>query len=269
MPLELLEPPSLTATSVEASLQYLEPSPDRPVVSFANEGRGETNAVFSPRRVRVLDARGLGATMNVQGFELIRHASSVADFEDDDWVKIVGYGEAEQIVQAATGARRVHVFDATRRKRSPDSPRQPSVRVHNDYTPASARQRVRDLLGERAKQLLQRRIAFINVWRPVNHPAVDWPLALADARSVDAADLVPTEIVYPGRVGEIYSLTYSPRHAWRYYPALALNEAILIKCYDARENVARWSPHTAFDNPLAPPGVPPRESIEFRTIAFF
>ena len=33
--------------------------------------------------------------------------------------------------------------------------------------------------------------------------------------------------------------------------------------------VARFTPHTAFDDPTTPEGTPPRESIEFRTIAFF
>lgn len=269
MSLDLIAAPRAKSASVEASLQFLEAGDGKPVVSFADEARGETNAVYGPRTVRIRDARNLGASLDVQGFQLVRHASSVADFDDDDWVKIVGHGEAEQIVEAATGARRVYVFDATRRKRSLDSPRQPSVRVHNDYTPASAHRRVRDLLGDQAERLLQKRFAFINVWRPVNHPAVDWPLALADARSIAADDLVATEIVYPGRTGEIFSVRYSPRQAWRYFPTAALDEVILIKCYDTREDIAQWAPHTAFDNPLAPPGTPPRESIEFRTIAFF
>jgi hypothetical protein len=50
---------------------------------------------------------------------------------------------------------------------------------------------------------------------------------------------------------------------------LQLDEALLIKCYDSRTDVARFTPHTAFENPLTPPSAPPRESIEFRTIAFF
>lgn len=269
MSLDLIEAPRTKTASVEAGLQYLEPSDGKPVVSFAYEARGETTAVYGPRTVRIRDARNLGATLDVQGFQLVRHASSVADFDDEDWVKIVGHGEAEQIVQAATGARRVYVFDATRRKRTPNSPRQPSVRVHNDYTPASAHQRIRDLLGDQGERLLQKRFAFINVWRPVNHAAVDWPLALANSRSIAPEDLVATEIVYPDRTGEIFSLRYSARHAWHYYPAAALDEAILIKCYDTRDDIAQWAPHTAFDNPQTPPGTPPRESIEFRTIAFF
>ena len=32
---------------------------------------------------------------------------------------------------------------------------------------------------------------------------------------------------------------------------------------------ARWTAHTAFDDPTTPPNARPRESIEIRTLAFF
>jgi hypothetical protein len=141
--------------------------------------------------------------------------------------------------------------------------------VHNDYTVTSAPQRVRALLGADAEALLRKRVAFINVWRPIRHAAQDWPLALADARSVRPDHLVATDIVYPDRRGEIYGLVQSPAQRWWYYPDMQLDEALLIKCYDSRADVAQFTPHTAFENPLTPANAPPRESIEFRTIAFF
>ena len=36
-----------------------------------------------------------------------------------------------------------------------------------------------------------------------------------------------------------------------------------------RRDVARFTLHSAFEDPTSPPDAPPRESIEFRTIAFF
>jgi hypothetical protein len=48
-----------------------------------------------------------------------------------------------------------------------------------------------------------------------------------------------------------------------------VNECVLIKCWDSDEGVARFTPHTGFKDPTTPPGTPPRESIEFRTLAFF
>ena len=61
----------------------------------------------------------------------------------------------------ATGATRVLIFDHTVRRRvwggvdrSAGTPRQPVTGVHNDYTIKSGPQRVRDLMGEEAEELL-------------------------------------------------------------------------------------------------------------------
>ena len=55
-----------------------------------------------------------------------------------------------------------------------------------------------------------------------------------------------------------------------FYPELATDEAVLIKCFDSEEDGrARFAPHAAFEDPTAPFDVPPRESIELRTLAFF
>lgn len=268
MPVEVLERPKSKA--VEGSLLFLEESfAGRPVVEFSyGSGEGRTNAVYSPRRVSIGDARTIRPSLDVEGFDLVRHRTRVEDFYDEKQASL-GDAEAAKIVADATGAARVLVFDHTLRRRSPDAVRQPSTRVHNDYTVRSAPNRVRDLLGDDAEHCLSHRVAFINVWRPIRHVAVDWPLAMADARSVQREHLIPTDIVYPDRRGEIYGLIHKPEHRWWYYPDMQLDEALLIKCYDSREGVAQFTPHTAFESPLTPANAPPRESIEFRTIAFF
>jgi hypothetical protein len=99
---------------------------------------------------------------------------------------------------------------------------------------------------------------------------VSWPLALCDARSIDRQDLVAWERRYPDRIGEIYAVTYNPRHRWFYFPRMQPDEVVFIKCFDsATDGRARLSVHTAFEDPTTPPGAPPRESIEVRTLAFF
>jgi hypothetical protein len=48
------------------------------------------------------------------------------------------------------------------------------------------------------------------------------------------------------------------------------NEALLLKCYDsAKDGRARFTAHTAFDDPTSPPDAAPRESIETRAFVFF
>jgi hypothetical protein len=67
----------------------------------------------------------------------------------------------------------------------------------------------------------------------------------------------------------VYSLTFNPAHRWFYYPNMQADEAMLLKCFDSDPARARFTAHTAFDDPAAPADAPPRESIEVRTLAFF
>jgi hypothetical protein len=242
------------------------------------EGQKRSNIVLDERPVTVADARPIASTLSVdvQGFQLLGHKTAVRDFWDEAQTLALGHPEAAEIVRSATGASRVVVYDHTLRRRitgaedrSAGTPRQPATRVHVDQTVRSGPQRVRDLMGDQAEALLERRAAIINVWRPVARPALDWPLALGDARSIARADLLPSELRFRHRTGEIYGLAHNPDQRWYYVSEQRPDEVVLIKCWDSDETVARFTPHTAFEDPTTPPGTPPRESIEFRTIAFF
>jgi hypothetical protein len=148
--------------------------------------------------------------------------------------------------------------------------RTPVQVVHNDYTARSGAQRVRDLLDpEAAAARLAGRFAIVNVWRPIRGPVRTAPLTLADAQSVAPDDLVPVDLVYPERVGEIYELAHNPAHRWFTFPGMTPDEALLIKGYDSAEDRARFTPHASFEDPTAPPDAASRESIELRTLAFF
>jgi hypothetical protein len=267
--------------SVVAAVNYIEKSRDRPYnYTFEPPSGGDrTNAVYAPRHVEIVDLRPFASDLSLdrEGFALVDHASAVVDFDDEDEVRRVYYREAERLIAAATGADRVVVFDHTIRRRVPGledrtkpGPRQPVSRAHVDYTEKSGPQRVRDLMGDEADALLARRYAIVNLWRPIRGPLRDAPLALCDAGSVAAADLVATDQIYPDRVGEIYYVAHNPAHRWFYAPAMRRDEALLLKCYDsARGGTARFTPHSAFEDPGTPSDVLPRESIELRTLVFY
>jgi hypothetical protein len=242
-------------------------------------GAAKTNIVGEPHTVPVFDMRPIadGLSLDVQGFVLAPAPTTVTDFYDEAQLRGTFYSEAENLVERATGASRVVVFDHTIRRReqgvedrTPGNPRQPVTRIHGDYTEVSGPQRVRDLMGAEADDLLTRRFAIINVWRPIRGPLFDAPLAVCDATSLAAGDLVAQDLIYRDRTGEIYGLTYNPAHRWYYAPAMQANEALLLKCYDsAQDGRARFMPHTSFADPNAPADMLPRESIELRTLAFF
>jgi hypothetical protein len=268
---------NLAAT--EAILNYLAPTAERPR-TYAYEppaSEPKTNIRNVGVEVPIRDARPIlgEITLDRHGFELVRHRSAVRDFYDDDEVKRIYYPEAERLLKAATGASRVFVFDHMTRRRAisadgtGDGRRQPVTRVHVDHTARSGPQRVRDLLADEAEELLQGRVQIVNVWRPIKGPLLDAPLAVCDAASVEPNDLVPSDLVYPHRVGETYSVTYRPSHRWFYFPNMRTDEALLLKCYDSKQDGrARSAPHTAFIDPNTPPDAPPRESIELRALVF-
>ena len=197
------------------------------------------------------------------------------DFFDARELKQVYYPEVEALIKRISGASRVIVFDHTLRsgseaEREAKLIREPVLSAHNDYTEWSGPQRVRDLMGAEAEKLLERRFAIIQVWRAIGDPIRSNPLAMADARSVAADDLLVAERRYPNRVGQTYRLKYSPAHRWFYVPEMWRDEAIVFKVFDSlKDGRARFTPHTSFDDPATPPGAPPRQSIEARALAFF
>ena len=95
-------------------------------------------------------------------------------------------------------------------------------------------------------------------------------MALSDARSIAFDDWLIAERRYPHRVGQTYRLKYNPKHRWFYFPRLERNEAILLKCYDSKEDGrARFTAHTSFEDPASAPDAAPRESIEVRALVFW
>ncbi|KAG7106423.1 Aspirochlorine biosynthesis protein N like [Verticillium longisporum] len=73
--------------------------------------------------------------------------------------------------------------------------------LHVDQTPWAAEARVRRHVEgpAEADRLLQGRYQIINVWRPIGHPASDFPLAVVDWRTTRPDDLVKVDLLYPVR----------------------------------------------------------------------
>lgn len=265
---------------VEAALSYTAPSTER-LRTYAYEpppGEAATNVVAEPHVLAIRDIHRARShfTLDVQGFQLLHRASAVGDFWNEDEIRSTYYREAEALLKEVTGATRVDVFDHTLRRRVPDAadvrgkgPRQPANRTHVDQTEKSAPERVRFELPEEADALLAGRMQIINLWRPINGPAYDAPLAICDAKSVAPQDLVASDLIFPKRAGEIYLVTYNPAHRWFYARGMQPDEVLLIKCYDsATDGRARFVPHGSFIDPTAPKDAPLRESIELRAMVF-
>lgn len=264
--------------SVVAPLNFLVPMAEKPVAYNYEPPAGtpQRTGGSEEHRVAIRDARPLIGQLSLEkeGFVLLRHQTAVKDFYDEEEIQSVYYPECERVIKEATGAARVVAFDHIVRNAAMAAVKGsqiklPAKRVHNDYTAWSSPQRVRDLMGAEAEELLQHRFAIINLWRPIRGPLLESPLTLCDAQSLSEENLIASDLKYPDRTGETYSITYNPGQRYYYFPKMQADEAVLIRCFDsALEGARRFSAHTGFDDPTSPPDAPPRESIEVRTVVF-
>jgi hypothetical protein len=265
---------------VTAELNYLAPVSGKPRTYAFDPPPGEAKSTSlpEPHQVPIFDGRLIAENFSLdrEGFALVRHPNQVKDSYNDEEIRAVYYPAVEAFLRATLKADRVVIFDHTVRKRvegAPDvrdgGPRQPATRVHVDQTIVSGANRVREHVPDEADELLKGRVQVINLWRPIRGPLRDSPLALADGTTVAPEDLVASDLIYPNRRGETYSVNYNPDHRWFYFPEMTPDEALLLKCYDsATDGRTRFGPHTAFVDPTTPADAAPRESIEVRTLVF-
>jgi hypothetical protein len=271
--------PDTAPDTIETTLNYIVDDGTKVFTVTAGPGGQDVRSggTPDPHRVAIHNGRprATGFDLERNGFRFVRHHTQVADFFDESEIRRVYYPEMEALIKAQSGAERVVVFDHTLRTaddelRETKKIREVVRRVHNDYTEWSGPQRLRDLLPDEADELLKRRFAIIQVWRPIRHPVETAPLGICDARTLSPDNLVISERRYPNRVGQTYSITYNPAQKWFWFPRMRREEALVFKVYDSlKDGRARWTAHTAFDDPTAPPHARPRQSIEIRTLAFF
>ena len=222
---------------VVAPLNFTMPMAEKPY-SYNYEpppGVPLRNTKEETHEVKILDGRGVNDRLSLdrEGFVLVRHPSAATDLYDEEQIRTVYYPECERLIKEFTGAKRVHVFDHivrnAARMAKGNTIKGYAGRVHNDYTACSAPQRVRDLMGAEAEELLKHHYAEINVWRPIRGPLLRSPLALCDATTLSEENLVGSELRYPDRTGETYAVTYNPGQRWYYFPKMEADEAVLIR----------------------------------------
>jgi glutathione S-transferase len=235
-----------------------------------------------PHEVEFWDgwSRAQEFTLDKQGFALKDFNTAFGDWNSDEAVKTSFYPEVVEFLKKDLGAKRVLVFDHTIRTKANDqkrltdekstSQRAPVMLVHCDYTDKSGPVRVQQLLPDEAEDLLKRRVAFINFWKPLHHTVEERPLAMCDVTSSPPSDFFKLYLRYRDRVGENYVMRYNKEHKWWYFPKMETDKVILLKTFDSEvDGRARFVGHSAFEDPNTREDAPVRESIEIRTIAFF
>ncbi|KAF5340243.1 hypothetical protein D9611_007797 [Ephemerocybe angulata] len=243
-------------------------------------GERDQNYRTEVKEVVVENVRGKEGQYNLDnvGFQWIKSPAKHTSFENDQDIKQEYYAESIELLKKQTGASKVVIFDHTIRRRRPDQVdtpgnRQPANGAHIDQTTKASIARVhRHLPADEAAERLKKRFQIINLWRPISHPAWEWPLALCDYRSADLdKDVLPVALIYPDFEGETFGVKFNPKHKWKYLRGMTPEEVVLIKCFDSVQDgsVAVFTPHTAFEDPTSPADAPLRESIELRALVFY
>lgn len=257
----------------------------------------------------VINIRGKESeyTTDNSGFAVYNFPAKEKLFVDDEVVRNEYYKEVEDVLRKThKGIKKVYIFDHTIRRRQKDAPRQPVQQVHVDQTPGAAEARVRRHLPEEADELLKGRYQIINVWRPIENAATDFPLAVIDWRSTTPSDFIPVDLMYPKRAdsvmddddrgkeklpdassyestdgyeikGETMAVAPNERHRFHYVKDMTPDEVMFLKCFDSRgsgmpggdDKIAVRTPHTAFIDPETPADAPGRQSIEVRCLVFY
>lgn len=267
--------------------------------------------IDSERPVHNLRENQSEFTTDTSGFAVYTRPAKEKAFTDETAIREGYYQEVESLLrEKLPGVKKVVIFDHTIRRREKASPRQPVQQVHVDQTPSAAEARVRRHVSDpkEAEELINGRFQIINVWRPIENPASDFPLAVVDWRSTTVKDLVAVDLLYPKREsnglpdddddrgkevladektidstegyevkGETFGVAPSDKHRFYYAKDMTPDEAMFIKCFDSRgqflpkgiPGVAMYTPHTAFIDPETPEDAPGRQSIEVRCLVFY
>jgi hypothetical protein len=288
------------APAIETEITYLAPG------SFINRrfvapAREVNTGRYLPYAVTVRDARPRQAefTRASHGFELRTHRSAVRDFRDKQEVGAVYPDEVAAAVRDFTGADRVATMSwmvRTSGELEPDARQEvgykhsggvqpPAAEAHCDASP--------DRIDAMAQRLYQerfpaappyKRFLYSSFWRAFSPPPQDYPLALCDGNSVGDEEGVPNTLFIVDRIPEREEMLrpvpdedkkvaaaifhYNRDHRWWYFSNMTRDEVLLLVFHDSRR-IRPWRvPHTAFRD-TSRPDARPRESIEFRSIAYF
>lgn len=273
---------AVRAPTVTANIAYLCASEARPRFHL-REPEKDRNT-FERVAVEIRDARPVRASLklDVNGFELFDCKTALTGWTWTDAEYRAYEQELEGAFREISGAERVIITRTRFVRISPtlgethvEDQAEPAAHVHSDCTEISGPAVVRGHLGPGAAAALQgKRFAVYSLWRVLSPPPQDMPIALCDAQSVATEQVIRTDVVLPGVGGRqmIYDgmgFRYSRDHKWYYFRDMERHELLVIKAYDSKAGSSWRVPHTAFSDPSAPAGAPPRVSIDVRAIALF
>lgn len=270
------DPVNGVAEYVEAELRFTVPQDDRPIVYLVDYE--STTIKLESHLVRITNGRASGEVYSIatNGFELVNYTSKLTDVRDTEAVETIFRPEAEDLLRRLTGARRVLMFHHLARDMRLQASNEnlgAATNAHVDHDQATYEYNIRRCLPPaEATELLSRRWAAFNIWKPIA-PVEKLPLAVCDARTVFDRDLIPTDVgtrpnepLLP-RTG--LGVVFNPEQRWFYFPNMTADEALVLKMWDTDSDRPQWAAHSAFVDPTSKVDARPRVSLDARFIAFY
>jgi hypothetical protein len=253
---------------MEAVIAYAARGNARPRY-FANDHSRDT-VVLDLQAMKLTDGRREPPTLDAEGFALVDHTADAASPAYRDMIAALVKAQtgANAVVIAAPGVRR---FSERSAQAATGNNSMPARFAHVDISDATAANFSARSAPE-GKSV--RRSAHYNIWRVLSAPPQDVPLAVCDARSWVAEDLILADAIFdepdkPEWSFEGLVVGHNPAHRWIWFPDMTPDEAIIFKTHDSDPAAPHCVPHVAFDNPECPADAPPRASIETRAIAYW
>lgn len=286
--------------TIKASINYLVPG------SFVNRrfvapGEEVNTGTYKPYTVEIRDGYSIKEQFNLDshGFILAEFRSRITDFFDKEQVDAIYPDEVVQVVMRLTGADRVAPLGWMVRTSGDLSKFQhqtegythrggvqpPAGEAHVDMTPG----RAEGIAGKIYADCFPdgkpyKRFIASSLWRVFSPSPQDWPLAVCEGGSVGDDEGTPNTMFIVDKLpdretmlaaipGEDKAMAadifhFNPAHRWWYFSDMNRDQVLLFKFYDSDHNKAWRVPHTSFHDTSLPDTVI-RESIEFRTIAYF
>ena len=263
--------------AVPAEVRYLNAEwrhrAEIPVVGDRESRRANT----AKHAVEIHDAReGLASgelTLDTNGFALLRHASAVQNFRDDEQIRDVYYPEIIGLAARTTGAREVIVTQhVVRTEDTSDFNKSYARFVHCDYSLDDPRDLARRAFARRkldSPDYANCEFAWFNSWQPFDHAVARNPLAFVDASTVKPETVLDYYYTGYGQKGKSAMPVLDSAHRFYYVSNMQTDELLLLKQQETRSGLSKVCPHTSFDDPTSSPEAPPRRSIEVRMIAVF
>lgn len=239
----------------------------RIIIDSKNSGGDMIFPKLEKHLVNISDVRKMNKAPNLQdnSIQFFNYPVRVKNFDHGSFEENYNQ-EIENLLVNELKAKEVIVFDHTIRKDEKYT-RPPARHAHVDYTDRSAFEQVEKYVqsSEREKWI-NGHFAILNTWRPIHNKVQTAPLGFLLPQSVNEADLIDIDLVYPQRKGEVMGCLYNREHEWIYLSEMDPDEMVLFIMFDNSGRVPVV--HSAFDF-LEASNAPARKSIESRILVRF